>query len=90
MPPELKELAADGYIFVIQNLRGRFKSEGTFTLSDDALIGRARARSRPGCMGHDRLARQECVPTTTVASESWACLTRATRPLRRCSTRIRR
>ena len=39
MPPELKELAADGYIFVIQNLRGRFKSEGTFTLSEDALIG---------------------------------------------------
>ncbi len=33
MPPSLKELAADGYIFVIQNLRGRFKSEGTFLLS---------------------------------------------------------
>jgi putative CocE/NonD family hydrolase len=29
----LKELAQDGYIFVIQNLRGRFKSEGTFNLS---------------------------------------------------------
>ena len=33
MPTSLKELAADGYIFVIQNLRGRFKSEGTFLLS---------------------------------------------------------
>jgi putative CocE/NonD family hydrolase len=33
MPPSLKELANDGYIFVIQNLRGRFKSEGTFLLS---------------------------------------------------------
>ena len=33
MPTNLKELAADGYIFVIQNLRGRFKSEGTFLLS---------------------------------------------------------
>ncbi len=33
MPPVLKELASDGYIFVIQNLRGRFKSEGTFLLS---------------------------------------------------------
>ena len=33
MPPVLKELARDGYIFVIQNLRGRFKSEGTFLLS---------------------------------------------------------
>ena len=29
----LKELMQDGYIYVIQNLRGRFKSEGTFNLS---------------------------------------------------------
>ncbi|MGH7670384.1 MAG: CocE/NonD family hydrolase, partial [Gemmatimonadaceae bacterium] len=33
MPPNLRELARDGYIFVFQNLRGRFKSEGVFTLS---------------------------------------------------------
>jgi len=33
IPPSLKELAQDGYIFVIQNLRGRFKSEGVFQLS---------------------------------------------------------
>src|SRR2546429_8641275 len=33
MPASLKELAQDGYIYVIQNLRGRFKSEGTFKLS---------------------------------------------------------
>src|SRR6266446_4307177 len=33
MPAALKELAQDGYIFVIQNLRGRFKSEGIFLLS---------------------------------------------------------
>src|SRR5499425_2571260 len=33
MPASWKELAADGYIFVIQNLRGRFKSEGDFKLS---------------------------------------------------------
>ena len=33
MPAFMKELAADGYIFVIQNLRGRFKSEGVFNLS---------------------------------------------------------
>ena len=32
-PAQLKELAEDGYIFVIQNLRGRFKSEGVFNLS---------------------------------------------------------
>ena len=28
IPPVLKELMADGYIRVVQNLRGRFKSEG--------------------------------------------------------------
>jgi putative CocE/NonD family hydrolase len=33
MPFSLKELAQDGYIFVFQNLRGRFKSEGVFLLS---------------------------------------------------------
>jgi len=36
IPPNLKELAADGYIFVVQNLRGRFKSEGEFTLAGDS------------------------------------------------------
>jgi putative CocE/NonD family hydrolase len=36
MPANIKELAADGYIFVIQNLRGRFKSEGTFRLTFQA------------------------------------------------------
>jgi uncharacterized protein len=33
MPTSWKELSSDGYIFVIQNLRGRFKSEGVFKLS---------------------------------------------------------
>ena len=33
LPASWKELSQDGYIFVIQNLRGRFKSEGTFLLS---------------------------------------------------------
>ncbi|GAC1633058.1 MAG: CocE/NonD family hydrolase [Candidatus Acidiferrum sp.] len=33
MPASWKELMADGYIMVIQNLRGRFKSEGTFDLT---------------------------------------------------------
>jgi len=31
--PSLKELMQDGYILVIQNLRGRFKSEGVFKLT---------------------------------------------------------
>jgi putative CocE/NonD family hydrolase len=33
VPTSWKELAQDGYIFVIQNLRGRFKSEGVFKLT---------------------------------------------------------
>jgi hypothetical protein len=33
MAPPYPTMMQDGYIFVIQNLRGRFKSEGTFLLS---------------------------------------------------------
>ena len=33
IPFYMQDLAQDGYIFVIQNLRGRFKSEGVFKLS---------------------------------------------------------
>ncbi len=36
IPENLKEYARDGYIFVFQNLRGRFKSEGVFHLSEAA------------------------------------------------------
>jgi hypothetical protein len=32
IPGNWREFAADGYIFVIQNLRGRFKSEGNFQI----------------------------------------------------------
>jgi hypothetical protein len=38
VPDPLRQLYADGYIFVIQNIRGRFKSEGTFSLSDDVKV----------------------------------------------------
>src|SRR5579864_5741828 len=38
MPTNLKELMQDGYIIVIQNLRGRFKSEGTFALSSQVNL----------------------------------------------------
>ena len=43
MPASLKELAQDGYIFVYQNLRGRFKSEGTFTLSSQVDLANPKA-----------------------------------------------
>src|SRR5262249_53286031 len=45
IPPALRELARDGYIFVIQNLRGRFQSEGTFELSSRANLGDPKATS---------------------------------------------
>src|SRR5438046_3245868 len=41
----LAALARDGYIFVIQNLRGRFGSEGTFELSSKADPENPRATS---------------------------------------------
>ena len=43
MSPSLKELAQDGYIFVIQNLRGRFKSEGVFKLSSQVDLNDPKA-----------------------------------------------
>jgi uncharacterized protein len=43
IPANLKELAEDGYIFVIQNLRGRFKSEGVFKLSSQVDLNDPKA-----------------------------------------------
>jgi putative CocE/NonD family hydrolase len=45
IPPTLKELAQDGYIFVIQNLRGRFKSEGVFNISSEVDLSDSTATS---------------------------------------------
>jgi len=43
MPASLKELSKDGYIFVAQNLRGRFKSEGVFNLSSQVDLSEPKA-----------------------------------------------
>src|SRR5580765_5823331 len=45
VPASIKELAEDGYVFVIQNLRGRFKSEGTFRLTFQADLSDPKATS---------------------------------------------
>ncbi len=45
VPPSLKELMADGYVFVFQNLRGRFKSEGTFALTSQTDLDNPKATS---------------------------------------------
>ena len=41
--PEAKELMEDGYIFVFQNLRGRFKSEGVFNLTSQVDLSDPKA-----------------------------------------------
>ncbi len=41
----LKELYRDGYVFVVQNLRGRFGSEGTFELSSKVNLQDPKATS---------------------------------------------
>src|SRR5262249_50359248 len=41
----LKAFVKDGYIFVVQNLRGRFGSEGTFELTSKADLSNATATS---------------------------------------------
>lgn len=38
VPARWKELMPDGYIFVFQNLRGRFKSEGVFNLTSQVNL----------------------------------------------------
>ena len=43
MPASMKELMQDGYIFVVQNLRGRFKSEGDFKLSSQVDLKNPKA-----------------------------------------------
>ena len=45
VPGSWKEFAADGYIFVIQNLRGRFKSEGVFKLSSQVNLADPKSTS---------------------------------------------
>jgi uncharacterized protein len=45
MPDSWVELAKDGYIFVIQNLRGRFKSEGVFELTSQVDLSNPKATS---------------------------------------------
>jgi putative CocE/NonD family hydrolase len=44
-PARLVELAHDGYIFVYQNLRGRFKSEGVFKLSSQVNLNDPKSTS---------------------------------------------
>lgn len=50
IPKTLTALAADGYILVVQNIRGRFKSEGDFSISEDFKLetGKGTIETRDG------------------------------------------
>ena len=50
IPPSRSALIADGYILVYQNIRGRFKSEGSFSITEDAKVtpGRGTIETRDG------------------------------------------
>jgi len=50
IPDDLTALAADSYILVVQNIRGRFKSEGVFSLSEDSKVtpGQGTIETRDG------------------------------------------
>ena len=61
VPGSWKELYADGYVFVFQNLRGRFKSEGVFLLSSKWILNDPKAGERDQRrVRHHRLAGEEC------------------------------
>ena len=45
MPASWKELSQDGYVFVLQNLRGRFRSEGVFNLTSQVDLSDPKATS---------------------------------------------
>ena len=50
IPPARNALAADGYILVYQNIRGRFRSEGSFSITEDAKVtpGKGTIETRDG------------------------------------------
>ena len=63
IPAQQPELAASGYIFVFEDIRGRYKSEGTFVMMrpmadhHDPKPGRSETRRRKhGCVRHRGVA----------------------------------
>ena len=71
---------ADGYIFVIQNLRGRFKSEGTFKLSSQVESRRQARRRNETTDAYDSIdGSSRTCRTTTARSACSACPTTASR-----------
>ena len=66
-----KELAEDGYIFVFQDIRGRYRSQGTFVMQRPPRpvdCAREGDRRRHRHVRHDRVAARARPATTTAAS----------------------
>ena len=65
-----RTLADDGYIFVFQDIRGRFRSEGTFVMQRPPRAPGDTEGHRRGHrhLRHDRLAARRTCPATTAAS----------------------
>ena len=77
MPPSWKELAQDGYIFVIQNLRGRFKSEGLFKLVIACESERSERDERDDRrIRQHRVAGEECAEQQRQGGHVWRVLRR--------------
>ena len=75
--------AAEKFIFVYQDVRGKFRSEGEFVVMRP-LVPHTQAaagdRREHGYLRHDRVAREERARTTTGASDSGGFRIRARRP----------
>ena len=71
MPASLQELAQDGYIFVIQNLRGRFRSEGVFELTSQVDLSNPKATNET-TDAYDSIEWLVRMCPTTVAR--WECM----------------
>ena len=87
------DLADEGYIFVFQDIRGRYRSQGNFVMQrpprpvDCAGAG---DRRRDGHARHDRVDARAPPATTTAASACSACATTAGRRRWGCSAGIPR
>ena len=72
------ELAQSGYIFVYQDIRGRYGSEGEFVMNRPIVAHNVEDRRRrdDGHARHDRLAAEERAATTAAR---WVCSASAIR-----------
>ena len=87
----LRELVDDGYIFVFQDIRGKFKSEGEFVMQRPPRDPADPKGIDEGTDAYDTIDwLVKMSPATTAASACWASPMTAGRRSWRCSSRTRR